>query len=327
MRFLRDLSTKDIAGKICLVRTNLDITNPRHDSLRIKKALPTITFLLQHGAKPIIISHRGRPKKKDSGLSLKPAIDILSQKIGRGLEWRENLRFDPRETGNNSAFAKKIAEGADMYVNDDFAASHHEAASLVAITRFLPSYAGLLLQDEINILSAIRDKPKKPLVVIIGGIKIKDKIHSIETLKNKTDWFLLGSAYGELRELLPSGANIILPTDWQKENGACLDIGPKTIRHYRAIITAAKTIIWNGPLGKVEKPAYAHGSEAIARAIIHSKAFSVAGGGDTTDFLANLGLLQQFNFASTGGGAMLAFLAHKPLPALKALDNCSLYLL
>lgn len=326
MRFLRNLSTNDIRGKACLVRTNLDIANPHVDSLRIEKAVPTIAFLLDHGARPIIISHRGRPQSKKEKnnpvFSLKPAIDILSQKVGRELEWRENLRFDPREQKNNAAFAKKIAAGANMYVNDDFATSHHEAASLVAITQFLPSYAGLLLEDEINALSKIRDNPKKPLVVIIGGIKIKDKSGVIDALKTTADWFLLGSAYGALREFLPNDAHIILPADWKKKNGVCLDIGPKTIRRYSDIIACAKTIVWSGPLGAVENPAYAAGSEIIARAIIKSKAFSVVGGGDTIDFLANLGILRQFSFASTGGGAMLAFLAHKPLPALEALDNC-----
>ena len=338
MRYLRDIGGR-LSGKTCLVRTNLDIADPHPDSLRIEKAVPTIKFLLEYGAKPIIISHRGKPKGKTTKnnpiFSLKPAIDILSKKLGQELEWRENLRLDPREEKNDSAYAKKLAVGADIYINDDFATSHHEAASLSAITRFLPSYAGLLLQDEIKALSAVRDNPKKPLVVIIGGIKMEDKIRVIEYLKNKADWFLLGSAYGAIRETLfippsshsevvPHNAHIILPIDFTKEKDAPRDIGPKTIKHYSDIIATARTIIWNGPLGNVEKSAYAAGSEAIARAIIQSKALCAVGGGDTVDFLTKNDLLKKFGFASTGGGAMLAFLAGKELPALTALDNCPL---
>lgn len=312
MYYVSALSRKNLVNKTCLLRTNLDIREPREDSLRIEKAVPTIKFLLDHGAKPIIISHCGRPKNGNPALSLKPAITILEKKISLiyrnpiSIEWRENLRFDPREQQNNLSFAKKLATGADIYINDDFATSHHTAASLVAITQFLPSYAGLLLEKEIKNLSKVRDNHEHPFVLIIGGVKIEDKLNAIETLKNKADTVLYGSVY---------------PNSSSSQNDI-LDIDEETIKHYIDVITTAKTIIWNGPLGKIENSPYDAGTQAIASAIIKSKAFSVVGGGDTVDFLVSRGLINKFNFASTGGGAMLAFLAGESLPALAALDNC-----
>lgn len=323
MRFLRNLSAKKITGKICLLRINLDIKNPREDSLRIEKAIPTITFLLDRGAKPIIISHRGRPKNADPSFSLKPAIDILSQKVRQKLEWRENLRFDPREEKNDRAYAQELAEGADIYINDDFATSHRASTSLVAITEFLPAYAGLLLEEETQQLSAMRDNPKKPLVVILGGIKIEDKLGSINYVQNKVDYFLLGSAYTAVHETLPPNAHIFYPHPMTSQV-AQYDLDAETIKRYTAIIRTAKTIIWNGPMGNIENPPYDQGTQAIATAIIRSKAFSVVGGGDTIEFLVSRGVLRQFSFASTGGGAMLAYCAGEKLPALEALDKCPL---
>lgn len=302
MRFLREWSPHNLVGKKCLVRTNLDMINPHQHSLRIVKAIPTIRFLLDHEAQPIIISHRGRPQKTDPNLSLKPAIKILEKKIKKKLKWLENLRFDPREEKNDCAFAKELAARADIYINDDFATSHRASASLVAITEFLPSYAGFLLEEEIKNLSAVRDNPKHPLVVILGGIKIEDKLNALKTLRTKADLVLFGSAYDK--------------------NQTRQDLNRETITEYQKIIAQAKIIIWNGPVGNVENPLYDQGTQAIAEAIIASKAFSVVGGGDTIEFLTNRGLISQFSFVSTGGGAMLAYLAGEKLPALEALDKC-----
>lgn len=344
MRFLSNLTHADLAGKKCLVRTNLDIIHPHKNSPRIVKALPTIQFLLDRGVHPIIISHRGKPEnqsnRSDQSIrklenqkkrySLQPAITIIKNNLSSiygsliSLDWLENLRFDPREEKNDSAFAEELAEKADIYINDDFAASHRIAASLVAITQFLPSYAGLLLEEEIKYLSAVRDSPRHPLVIIIGGIKIEDKMSVIHRLRTVADSFLLGSAYGAVREALPHTAGILLPKDGKEKNGIPADIGIQTIKEYKKIIARAKTIIWSGPLGNIENPPYDRGTEAIVEAIINSKAFSVVGGGDTTEFLARRGLLKKFSFVSTGGGAMLTFLAGKPLPAFKALDKCLL---
>ena len=324
MHFISASTSIKLARKTCLLRTNLDINDPQKNSVRIEKALPTIQFLLKHGAQPIIIGHRGRPKKPDPSLSVKPIIDILSEKVGEPLRWLENLRFDPREQKNDDGFARELASRADFYVNDDFATSHHSGALLVAITTVLPSYAGLLIEEELRQLSRVRDRADKPLVVIIGGIKIEDKLGVINYLKTKVDYFLLGSAYGALRETLPKDATILIPKDGKGAGEDRLDIGPETTKEYSEIIARAKTIIWSGPLGNIENPAYADGSETIARAIAASGAFSVVGGGDTLEFLTDRGLITKFSFVSTGGGAMLEFLAGEKLPALEALDKCPL---
>lgn len=320
MRLLRSLGKKSLRGKKCLVRINLDIKDPHKDSLRLRAALPTLRLLFANKAKPIILSHRGRPNGIDASLSLKPAIKILEHELGKKLTWRENLRFDPREEENELSFAKELAAGADIYINDDFATSHRTAASLVAITKLLPSYAGLRLEEEIVNLSRIRDNPKTTLAIVLGGIKLEDKMGVIQQLENENTRFLLGSAYHLPREAFPRHARITMPQDGIGIGRIWKDIGPKTIKEYAHILARTKTIVWSGPVGAVEDSAYAKGSRAIAKAIIKSKAFSVVGGGDTVDFLQNEGLLEKFNWVSTGGGAMLAFLAHKKMPALATLN-------
>ncbi len=321
MRFLSQLNKDYLQGKTCLLRINLDIKDPKQDSIRLEASLPSIKLLSGAGSKVIILSHRGRPQKVELELSLKPLVEILSQKIGTKLDWLENLRFDPREQKNSDEFGKELASKGDFFVNDDFAVSHRNNASVVAIAKHLPSFAGLRLEEEIKTLTAVRDNSQKPLVVILGGIKIEDKIGVIENLQNQADYFLMGSAYVDLEHPALQSPKIIIPEDWLSGEGKKLDIGPKTIKRFSQIISSSKTIIWNGPLGQFENYQYLTGSKKIAEAIIKSGAFSVIGGGDTDQMLNQLGINNKFNFVSTGGGAMLEFLAGKKLPALEALEN------
>ena len=336
MKFLSKQHLKDKAGQTCLLRINLDIKDPAKESSRITAVIPTIKLLLDNGIKIIILSHRGRPRPEDgsqinqkSEFSLKPLIDILFQKLPpiygslTSIDWVENLRFDPREQKNDDGFARELASRGDFYVNDDFATSHRVVASLVAITKYLPSYAGLLLEKEVVTLSRAMENPERPLVLIIGGEKIDDKVGMIKNFSERADYFLMGSAYAGIRNqesgIKDFDSKVIFPEDFIEEDGRKLDIGPKTVKKYMEIISQAKTIIWNGPLGQCEEPRYADGSKKIAEAIIESKAFSVVGGGDTQQFLAGLGRENEFSFISTGGGAMLEFLAGKKLPALDML--------
>ncbi len=330
MRLLSALRpTHELKGKTALVRINLDIKNPKPESLRIQAVIPTLQYLLDNGAKPLILSHRGRPfgaaQGKPSGadisLSLKSAVGILSETLKTKLDWLENLRFDPREEKNDAGFAAELAKKGDIYINDDFATSHRTATSLVAITKLLPAYAGLRLELEVKNLSAVRENPTLPLVVVLGGVKIEDKLGAIERLKKYKAIFLLGSAYAIPREALPYEAEIIMPHDFISEGGTHLDIGPHTAATYARIISRAKTVIWSGPVGMVEDPRYAAGSRAIAEAVRASGAFSIAGGGDTADFLEYEKRTDAFSFVSTGGGAMLAFLAGDTLPAIEALEE------
>lgn len=322
MRPLRTLGREELSGKTALVRINLDIKNPRPESLRIRAALPTLCHLLKNDAKPIVMSHRGRPHVPDPSLSLEPAVRIISEILKTDIGWLENLRFDQREEKNNAEFAKELAEKGDIYVNDDFATSHRTCASLVAITEFLPSYAGLNLEQEIKNLSKARDNPELPFVVILGGIKISDKLSTMDALKRHGAEFLLGSAYTLPPEALPRDMNIVMPRDFVSDNGENLDIGPETRTEYAHLISAAKTVIWSGPMGKAEDARYGAGSRAVAEAIkSNSEAFSIAGGGDTADFLAEVHMQDAVRFISTGGGAMLAFLAGDRMPGIEALGE------
>ena len=330
MFYLSQLKKEDLAGKTCLLRINLDIKNPEKDSWRLNAVIPTIKFLLEAGAKPLILSHRGRPQSENASasdlkFSLKPLVEILEKRIGQKLDYLENLRLDPREQNNDENFAKELAAKGDLYINDDFATSHRASASMVGITKFLPSYVGLLLEQEIKKLSKVMENPERPLVIIIGGIKIDDKMGMINHFKNIADYFLMGSAYIDLQNELLKNPKVIIPVDWIGENNKKLDIGPKTIEQFSKIISPAKTVIWNGPMGLLsENSRYSEGSKKIAEAIIESRAFSVVGGGETSQFLLESGMINKFSFVSTGGGAMLEFLSGKKLPAIEALDKVNI---
>lgn len=305
-----------------MLRVNLDIKDTTKESLRLESIVPTIKFLLDNKVKILLLSHRGRPEDSDPQLSLKSLVDILSDKVNFNLDWLENLRFDAREKANDENFAKELAELGDFFVNEDFATSHRVCASLVAITKYLPSYAGFLLEKEVANLSKVMIDPEKPLVMIVGGVKIDEKIGMIENFKDKADSFLMSSAYIDLQNDLLKNPKVLMPVDWTGEGYKKLDIGQKTIEKYSQVIAQAKTIIWNGPLGLMSaNPVYSHGSRKIAQAIIDSSAFSVVGGGETTQLLLELGLQDKFSFMSTGGGAMIEFLSGKKLPALEALEN------
>jgi phosphoglycerate kinase len=358
------------------------------NSPRVKGILPTIEFLIKNGAKVVILSHRGRPKGFDKKQSLKPFAKILSSLLKKqvyfidfnkswaqilasinrsnGIFLLENLRFFSGEEKNDAKFAKQLASlggiypvrnrgrlrsrpiSNGIYVNDAFAVSHRVNASVAAITKFLPSYAGLLLEKEIKNLHFAMN-PEKPLVVILGGAKISTKICLIKNFESRADYFLIGGGIAHnflLAQGLPIGDSIseektvnfakkmlknnrvILPVDYVIKNRKILDIGPNTVKLYSDIINKAETIIWNGPMGHFEDKKFAKGSEEIAKAILNSKAFSVIGGGETATLMSRVnpphpptggGGQRSKVFISTGGGAMLEYLAGKKLPGIEAL--------
>lgn len=336
MRFLSKLKAKEFAGKTCLLRVDFNVKNIK-DSLRLKNSLPTIKFLFKRGNKIVFLSHRGRPSKKDETVSLKFVVSFLEKNLKEKIVFLkeipsklppgeiyliENLRFWPEEEKNDLNFAKRLARLGDFYVNDAFAVSHRENASITQLPKLLPSYAGLLLEKEIQTLSKAMLSPAKPLVVIFGGAKVENKIAAIKNLSQKADKILLGSSViAEIPELKSSpAAKIIKPIDWIFENGKAFDIGPLTAQKYAEEIKKARTIIWNGPVGWFENKKFAGGSITIAKAIATSKAFSIIGGGETTQLILQLKLQNKISFLSTGGGAMLEFLAGKKLPGIKALN-------
>jgi phosphoglycerate kinase len=360
----------DPNGKTVLVRVDFNVETSR-DSLRIERSLKTIKYLLAKRARVVLISHRGRP---DGGVvpefSLRCLVPFLKRRASLStflfdhfnfehihaqvsasrpgsLFMLENIRFRSGEESEDISARKKLAEQlatlGDIYVNDAFAVCHREGASITELPKLLPSYAGFLVCEEVEHLSQVLKKPKKPLVVIVGGGKAKEKFAVIKNLYKQTDRFLVGGVLAstffrekgidtgystvdssiapEVRKMV-NDKKIILPLDWMTERrGKICDIGPLASKQFEEVIKGAKTIIWNGPPGIFEDVDCRTGTAGVAKAIIKSKAFSVVGGGETTAYLSQARLIDKFSFVSTGGGAMLDFLAGKKLPGLEVLKK------
>lgn len=319
-----------------LVRVDFNVESAR-DALRLEASLPTIKQLLdKKGARIVILSHRGRPNGRNKvGLSLREFLPFLRRHLRQKVVFLkdipaklptgrifllENLRFWPGEEKNDLQFAKKLAHLGDRYINNAFAVSHRKNASITQLPKLLPASMGLLLEKEIKVLSKIMKKPKRPLVLIFGGSKIEDKLPVIKYLLPKTNKVLLGSSILN-NSKLPNSSKLVKPIDWIGEEKWAYDIGPLTVIKYKEIIQKAKTVIWNGPVGNFENPKYAAGSIAIAHIIADSRAFSVIGGGETTQLIRHLGLERKIGFLSTGGGAMLELLSGKKLPGIEALQK------
>lgn len=346
MKYLSQLNKKELNGKVCLLRVDLNIKSLK-DQFRIDSILPTIKYLLKNNVRIIILSHRGRPNGVDTKLSLGPLAEIISSKIKKEVDFidvldfkkikkeidsekhikifvLENLRFLPGEEKDSNDLAKKLAGLGDLYINDAFAVSHRKNASVFAITKHIKSYAGLLLEKEVSGLTKATKNPRKPLIVVLGGTKIDAKISIVKNLDPKTKSFLLGSSvFNEINNQgvknIIKNKKVLLPKDFIKKDGKYFDIGPKTIDLYKKMIAEAKTIIWNGPVGMFENKKYSRGTTEIARAITKSKSFKVIGGGETANFILNKKMNKNIDLLSTGGGAMLDFLAGKKLPGIKAL--------
>ena len=253
--------------------------------------------------------------------------DCLGEKVANEIEKMkekdiillENLRFHKEEEENDERFAKKLSKLGDIFINDAFGASHRAHASIVGIPKFLISGAGLLLEEEIKILKNLLQNPQKPLVAIIGGKKVEDKVKAIDKISKVAHFILInGLIQREIKEkniFFKFPQKLVEPVD--EIDGK--DIGPVTISLFKQKIALAKTIFWNGPLGQIEKEEFQNGTKEIAKAIIKSCAFSVIGGGETVEFINQLKLASKFNQVSTGGGAMLEFIAGEKLPGIEAL--------
>lgn len=232
----------------------------------------------------------------------------------------ENLRFFQGETENSPEFAKELSKMGEIFINDAFSVCHRSHASIVGIPKFLPAGAGFLLEKEIENLDKILNNPEKPMVTIIGGKKVGTKSKFINNISKLSDYVIVsGLIEKEVRE---EGIKFGFPGKIVSPLGAldALDINKETIELFKEKILQAKTILWNGPFGKFEEEEWAKGTLAIAKAIIESRAFSVAGGGETVEFLQKYGLINKFSWVSTGGGAMMAYLSGEKLPGLEALE-------
>ena len=379
---MRSIKEANVKGKRVLVRVdfNVPIKNGKvTDDKRIRAALQTINYLIKKKARIVLLSHLGRPNGKAvEEFRLQPVSNSLSKLIKRQVFYQpdcigsdveeaidnlregdvlllENVRFYPEEEANDEKFALKLAETAEIYVNDAFGTAHRAHASVHAITKYLPSYAGFLLLKEVQMLSKLLKNTKKPFIAIMGGAKVSDKINVIENLMKKVDSLLIGGAMaftflkaighdvGQSRYeqdkvnlaknlLRKYKKRIILPTDFTLDskktassstipkNAKGLDIGPETTAVYSEIIKKARTIFWNGPLGLFEQKPFDKGTNAIAKAIARTNAMKIVGGGDSIAAIEKLKLEKKFTHVSTGGGASLEFLEGKTLPGIRALD-------
>ena len=390
MKSIRDYN---FSNKRVLVRCdfNVPIENGKVlDDFKLQRTLETIRYLKDTGAKIILISHLGRPqnlksdKKKLKEYSLKPvkekleellkekigfSKEILGKKVEKEIEklkkekilLLENLRFEKGEEENNEKFAESLAKLADCYVSEAFSVSHRLHASVVTLPRFLPHFTGFDLEKEIKVLSRISEAPKRPLCVIIGGVKIDSKIKVIEKFLKFADYILFGGQVANtilrvkgicigrpwpnenivkvIEKINLTDPKIHLPVDvlaspdetgkiYVRETGPgsirkeerILDIGEETIAAFSEIIKNSQTVFWSGPLGYFENEKFAQGTKKIAQIIgKQKKAFRVVGGGNTVLAIRKFNLLDNFSFVSTGGSAMLEFLAGEKLPGIEVL--------
>lgn len=313
---------KDGSFKRAFVRADLDVPLDEAgkilETFRLDVLLPTLNFLIKCNIQPVIGGHMGRPKGVYSRVlsteRLKPFFDAH---LGEGnYVLLENLRFNPGENAKDLTFGKELASEVDFYVNESFATCHRDTTSIVTLPQFLPSFVGLRLEKELENLEKVMDPStvKKPSVALVGGVK-KSKKEAIYALSEYFDYVLVGGALKQESED-PETYKVFYPLDYSN-NG--LDIGPRTENSYSNIISEASTVVWAGPMGAYDQ-GYSRGSEVIAKAVLSSSAYSIVGGGDTITCLNQLGLLDSFDFISTGGGAMLDFLSNKKLPGLEALN-------
>ena len=383
----------DVTGKKVLLRCDFNVPQDKEtgaitDDKRIRAALPTIQYLLDHNAAVIACSHLGKPKGEwKEKLTLAPVASRLSELLGREVIFAkdiigedakakaaalkggevlllENTRFEKGETKNDPALAKAMADMAEVYVSDAFGAVHRAHASTAGVADYLPAVSGFLIQKELEIIGGALANPKRPLVAILGGSKVSSKIGVINNLLEIADTIIIGGgmAYtfsaaqgGKVGDSLleadwmdyskemvekaaAKGVKLLLPVDtvcadkfapdansqvvkagqipdgWQG-----LDIGPETVALYCAAVQDAGTVIWNGPMGVFEFPAFAKGTEAVAEALSKTNAITIIGGGDSAAAVQQLGYADKMTHISTGGGASLEFMEGKELPGVACL--------
>ncbi len=329
-----------------LVRSDLNVPlegGRIADDTRIRASLPTLRLLLERGVEEATVcSHLGRPKGQDPAFSMRPVEEQLRELLpDERLRVLENTRFNPGETTNDPAFAQELADLNDLFVQDAFGSVHRAHASTVGVTRFLPAYAGLLLEKELTELGKLLGDVERPFVLISGGAKVEDKLGVLRNLGGKADSVLVGGKMAEeIRGNNPLPFDVVLPTDVVAASAFAedaetkvtpydalpdgwlgLDIGPQTREDFAARIDEARTIFWNGPMGVFEWPRFAEGTTAVAEAVASSDAYSVVGGADSARALTELGLDDDVSWLSTGGGAALEFLEGKELPGVAAIPD------
>jgi phosphoglycerate kinase len=336
----------DVQEKHVLVRADLNVpleNGTVADDSRIEASLTTLRHLLDENAAEVAVcSHLGRPRGRDPAYSIEPVAARLRELLpDERIRVLENTRFDPGEATNDPETAKHLAAGRDLYVNDAFGSAHRAHASTVGVAELLPAYAGLLLEQELEMLGRLLGDVERPFVLVAGGAKVEDKLGVLENLGGKADTVLIGGKMAEeLREenplsfeaLLPSDVvavaafepdaeSRVTPYDSLPEGWLGLDIGPETRERFAAEIREARTVFWNGPMGVFELARFAEGTKAVAQAVAGVEGFTVVGGGDSVRAIHELGLAESVSWVSTGGGAALELLEGKELPGVAAIPE------
>jgi phosphoglycerate kinase len=368
----------DISSKKVILRCdfNVPIENGKIvDDTRIVKSLKTINFLLENNCSIVLMSHLGRIKTRDDKLknSLAPVSDKLSELLGikvkflkdpvgmdvlktckelkpKELVLLENTRFcdlpEKLESKNDLNLAKYWSCLGDIFVVDAFGSLHRAHASVAGISKYLPTYFGLLVKEEMENLAPVMENIKRPFTVFMGGAKVDDKLQYIEGLLPKCDYLLLGGGIAnsflyalgydvqnslctsdeitleELRTLHSKyKEKIILPIDFVIDNEMILDLGTKTIDKYIKYFEMSNTIFVNGTAGKFEESKYAKGTKSLFTFINRSHAIKIAGGGDTLNAINEFGVAKNFNFLSSGGGASLEYISTGKLEAVEFINS------
>ena len=387
----------DVKGKRVLCRCDFNVPikgGVITSDKRIVAALPTIQYLINHGAKVILCSHMGKPKGEyKPELSLKVVADRLSELLGQTVIMAkdvagedaqakaaalqdgqvmllENTRFEKGETKNDPELSKKLASLADIFVNDAFGTAHRAHSSTAGVADYLPAVCGYLIQKEIGIMGKALADPERPFVAILGGAKVSDKLNVINNLLEKVDTLIIGGGmaytflaakgYSVGKSLLDTekidyckemmakaeakGVKLLLPVDTViaasfpdpidgpidvktvaadaiPDDMEGLDIGEESRKLFADAAKAAKTVVWNGPMGVFENPTLAHGTIAVAQALADSDAVTIVGGGDSAAACEQLGFADKITHISTGGGASLEFLEGLELPGIACLQD------
>jgi phosphoglycerate kinase len=354
MRSIKELTNIEGKRVLVLVDFNVPIRDGAvEDDFRIKMALPTIQFLLDCKAKIMLVTHLG----KDGTQSLDPVIEKFFEISGfpmSEITFFDNVRKFKGEEANDPAFAKELASHGDIYVNEAFSVSHRAYASVVGVPEYLPSYAGFQFTKEVENLSHASENIKHPFLFILGGAKFSTKMHLIQKYLELADNVSIGGAllndflkaegYEVGQSLVDSASydfqtilknpkliladDVVVTSDGKfatksvnevGKNEIIADIGEKTIEKLKPLINSAKLILWNGPLGKYEDGG-ADATKEVLKLVAASGAETIIGGGDTVELITELKMESDFSFVSTGGGAMLDFLANGTLPGIEALN-------
>jgi phosphoglycerate kinase len=313
------------------------------ERFKLEACKKSVDFLsAQPGVKIALMSHLGRPEGKENPeFSLDQIRNELEKILGKKIIFvtdcigeivektiddlkegeimlLENVRFHEGDEKNDSEFAGKLAENFDVFVNDAFSVCHRDQASVTGVTRYIKSYAGLWLQEELKNLNRVIHEPESPSTAIIGGAKIETKLPLIKRFEETYSHILVGGkiANESMDQGMTFSPKVILPVDFA---GDRQDIGPKTIQRFKEIIAQSKVIVWNGPMGKFEQSPYDIGTREILDAVVESDAFTLIGGGESVQVLEENNLMQKISFVSTGGGAMLEYLSGNMMPGIEAL--------